>query len=189
MPEREQVSSTAIPYQQITVFIIMCIIERLDQGHLYPLGKHTGRRMAKVVTRLLVVAVLWVRIQTFLKNKLIGNIAKGCHHTLAKRIISSVQSRSIMAKSLHIQTLTCTQVLARKLTWSPMPHFWFIFVSYMGVRECKYEFIEHTLVFLGFALWAVLKMTGSLLVEEMNCCDCNIVYLCRGGYFLLPTRE
>jgi hypothetical protein len=31
--------------------------------------------------------------------------------------------------------------------------------------------IGHTLDCLGFALWMVLKMTGSLFVEEMSCCD------------------
>jgi hypothetical protein len=37
--------------------------------------------VAKVVARLLAVAVLWIRIQTFFKNKLTGNIEKGCNHT------------------------------------------------------------------------------------------------------------
>jgi hypothetical protein len=48
-----------------------------------------------------------------------------------------------------------------------------LFLIYLCfIHGCRYELIEHALVCLGFALWMVLKMTGSLFVEEMSCCDC-----------------
>jgi hypothetical protein len=48
--------------------------------------------------------------------------------------------------------------------------FWF-FVCFL--RGCRNEYIEHTLLCLGFALhgWSG-NMTGSLFVEKMSCCDC-----------------
>jgi hypothetical protein len=41
-----------------------------------------------------------------------------------------------------------------------------LFLFHTWVHRCRrYVYIEHTLVCLGFALWIVLKMIGSLSVE------------------------
>jgi hypothetical protein len=50
--------------------------------------------------------------------------------------------------------------------WWPMPLFftYFGFIQYIGLRVHK----TYIIFCLGFALW----MTGSLLAEELSCCDC-----------------
>jgi hypothetical protein len=48
-----------------------------------------------------------------------------------------------------------------------MPLFLIYFYFKHGYR---YEYIEHTLVCLGFALWMVLEIIGILTAEEMSCC-------------------
>jgi hypothetical protein len=39
------------------------------------------------------------------------------------------------------------------------------------IQGSRYEYIEQTLFCLGFALWMVVKMTGSLFAEEISYCD------------------
>jgi hypothetical protein len=51
----------------------------------------------------------------------------------------------------------------------PMPLFFNFFCFLHG---CRYEYIEHTIVCLGFSLWMVGNMPLSLFVEKMSCCDC-----------------
>ncbi len=49
-------------------------------------------------------------------------------------------------------------------------HFFFYFCFILG---CRYKYTEQTLGCLGFALWMVLKKTGSLSVEETSCNCCG----------------
>jgi hypothetical protein len=50
----------------------------------------------------------------------------------------------------------------------------FLFIFWFNtVHWCRYEYIGHTLILLGVLhCGCTLKMTGSLLLEDLSCCDC-----------------